>query len=463
MQIDKYTNAISDICDLLDGAGRLIDTVSFSTVGKKLIENFKFISASNYPDQELDIVSKVLKNSHKPLSAPKIALVGMTSAGKTSLLNALFGKDIAKVERTPDTTDCVLRVEFPTGLVLYDTPGIQGSDELGFENITRLFLGLQQDDEFKQISNVPFISKLGSEKVYLTPDEIRHDLAPDTILWMLDASQTPLHATKKALRNFYLELKQVFDGHIVVAGTHIDELKDLPEKERNKLIATWSTIFDNQMIPVSNKTGEGLADVVISIFRTLPENSSLVSLQQALLTERKLKRLSFAITEISNLLSSTVLLTGDKSDEIKASSLMIFSMIFSHYSVDEKTWDEYCGDVFKIAESVEKKGIEVNLQKRPPQGWWESFRSLLGENFYKTVEKYQKIGTSGLEELIPNIYELVFTLENDSLPLFSKETARQIVQSHKPSLEDSISKNDREKLAIQIGNILNFLFSAKKI
>ncbi|MYB94301.1 hypothetical protein F4054_10735 [Candidatus Poribacteria bacterium] len=75
-------------------------------------------------------------------SAPRIAIVGETSVGKTALVNALFGSQLAAVRLTADTTRAVLRVQFPSNLVIYDTPGIFGDEKL--ENITRSFIGLRQ-------------------------------------------------------------------------------------------------------------------------------------------------------------------------------------------------------------------------------------------------------------------------------------------------------------------------------
>ena len=44
-----------------------------------------------------------------------------------------------------DTTAAVLRVQFPSNLVIYDTTPDESLARLKLENITRLFIGLQQD------------------------------------------------------------------------------------------------------------------------------------------------------------------------------------------------------------------------------------------------------------------------------------------------------------------------------
>src|SRR5438876_1067479 len=52
------------------------------------------------------------------VTPPRIALVGETSSGKSSLVNALFGDAVNRVSRTPDTTDCIIEVRFSSGLVI---------------------------------------------------------------------------------------------------------------------------------------------------------------------------------------------------------------------------------------------------------------------------------------------------------------------------------------------------------
>ncbi|MDD4650970.1 MAG: TIR domain-containing protein [Methanothrix sp.] len=359
-------------------------------------------------------IPNIFKESHKSQSAPRIALVGTHGSGKTSLLNALFELDNLVILCNVDMTDCVIRVEFPGGLVLYETPAIQGENDC--ENITRMFLGLKQDDEFRQISKVPIISKLGSKRKELSSKDITNDSTLDIILFVFDVSYIPLRIQRKSLRAFYMELKQVFEGHIVVAGTHSDRLEDLTEREKDALITAWSAIFDNQMIPVSVNTGEGLDDLVASIFSTMPARLNSVSLQQALRTEHRLNRISFIIIEVSKLLSSIGLMTDDMPNEIETSSIMIFAMIFSYYSEYKNIWYKYK---------------------------------------FKT---YHKIGIAGLKELIPDIYELIYALENHNTPFLSHESVRQIIQSYESSLWKSIAKNESTKLALIIRDILIYLF-----
>ena len=120
---------------------------------------------SSPKQDESSVVSRALhrlKLGEAP--APRIAIVGETSVGKTALVNKLFGTELETSRITADTTQSVLRVQFPSNLVIYDTPGIFGKEKL--ENITRLFIGFEQGfGRTTRVTSVPFRPELGSDKV----------------------------------------------------------------------------------------------------------------------------------------------------------------------------------------------------------------------------------------------------------------------------------------------------------
>lgn len=134
-----YMELIKNIRDVLNLVDKSELIENFIDLSRRVWEHFHKDYNSGYSDENPDVIAKALHRMNTG-SAPRIALVGMTSAGKSSLINALFGKPISEVRRTADTTNCVLAAEFPSGLLIYDTPGLAGDQDFGYENITRLFL-----------------------------------------------------------------------------------------------------------------------------------------------------------------------------------------------------------------------------------------------------------------------------------------------------------------------------------
>jgi GTP-binding protein EngB required for normal cell division len=422
-------------------------------------ELWKLITTS--PDlksesNDATIASKVLHRMQHG-NPPRIALVGMTTAGKTSLVNTLFGQQLADVSITPDTTKSVFRVEFPSGLVIYDTPGVFGKGNL--ENITRLFLHLQQDSEFPLASHVPYrFDTMHQTVVELGPALLKKQAPIDLVLWVVDASRTPLRSDRIQMKAFALELEKAYSGRLVVVGTHLDTLKKSSEEDQKKMLEIWSAITRGQMIPVSSITGEGLPELVLGLFRALSDNVSLAKMQDALVAARKLDRRSFVIAEISNLLADMILLDGSHRDEIKVASIVIFAIICSHYSVDEQTWLKFNGDAFRLGEAAQHTGEYTTSQRRQPRGFWEWLTSLFGATFSYTVVQYRKIGVDGLKGFLPDIYRMIYQFEAPVTPPLSSDQVRQRIRPAEGELEPLIRLESRKELATKIGQLLESFF-----
>lgn len=425
-------------------------------VGQFIMDFFRNSPHYAYDVDSATIVSKTLHRMKEGI-APRIALSGITSSGKSTLMNALFGTSITETKRTRDTTNCVLKAEFPSGLVIYDTPGILSDEQL--ENITRAFLELDQLEKPK-VDQIPFQRSPSSAVEHIPIDKIREEAPFDIVLFVVNASSVPGRGDRRDLRLFFFELEKKFPGRVIIVGTHIDELTESDEKE--KILEDWTDVFEGQMLPVSSIKGDGLDELVLLLFRNISGDVSLTKLQESLNTVRKLDRISFVLTEASGLLAEISLLKGNQAEDINISSLMLFAIICNHYSADEETWLKYNGDAIKIGEEVKKAGITTESQKRSPKGFWEKLRSLFGKNFFKEVVEYRKLGVRGIAELLPKIYWLIYDFENttDKTASLSNTAISQKVYSS-TSLESLIEKGDAKEIANEIERLLRDVLELK--
>ena len=391
-------------------------------------------------------------------SAPRIAIVGETSVGKTALVNALFGSQLAAVKLTTDTTRAVLRIQFPSNLVIYDTPGIFGDEKL--ENITRSFIGLRQlYNPASRVRSVPFQTDPNADEIIqLSGKDIRKEVPIDIVLWTVDVSRPLNNIMQDALDLFFTQLDKKFGKHLVVAGTHLDVLQEVSDEEAKEQLRVWNEISNNQIIPLSSTEGEGLTDLVKELFKRLPGNTSLSKLQQSLNQAAKINRCAFVVAEMSHPLAMIMLMSGDNPEEIEIHVTILITLLCSHYSVDEETWKELHGDSIAIAHQVQQtSGVESIVVERDPIGVWETIRSWFGSTFYGTGERYRMLGVQGLSELLPIFYELIYEFEDfDHRPL-THESISRVVQSQQTDLEPLVRLEDSEKLALCINDLLKSL------
>ena len=391
-------------------------------------------------------------------SAPQIAVVGETSVGKTALVNSLFGTQLAEERLTADTTKSVLRAQFPSNLVIYDTPGIFGDEKL--ENITRLFIGLEQVfEKAKRVKDVPFQRSPNSEEIIeLSGKGIRKEAPIDLVLWTVNVASTLNRATRRDSHSFFSVLDKKFGKHLVVAGTHLDVLKKEPVEVAEEQLRAWNDISNNQIIPLSPIIGEGLTDLATELFKRLPGNASLSKLQQSLNQVAKIDRRSFVVTEMSRPLAMIMLMSGNDPQEIEIHVIILITILCSHYSVDEETWKDLHGDGLEIARRVRQtSGVERSTVERDPSGVWENIKSWFGETFYGTRETYHRLGVQGLSELLPIFYELIHEFEGSNTPPLTRESISQKILAQEKDLNSLVRTENTEKLALRINDLLKSL------
>lgn len=94
-------------------------------------------------------MSKMLEHIKKEKPIMNILLMGATGVGKSSLINALFGEEIAKAGvGKPITQHLEKYVDEEKGLILWDTKGIEGKDY----HDTMQSIKKEMEDSFKTLS-----------------------------------------------------------------------------------------------------------------------------------------------------------------------------------------------------------------------------------------------------------------------------------------------------------------------
>ncbi len=183
---------------------------------------------------DISNAEKMTSVSEEPL---RILVLGRANAGKSSLINALFGKLTTESHVAPDTTQAltpfVLLREGLTQALVFDSPGCDS-------------------EHFDQ------------KKIELTA------LNADLILWVSPANRPDRHAERQcldALRAFFaVHIDRRFPP-MLIAASHIDQLRP---------VRSWQPPYD-LINPMNAKAGNIRAavlaiatDLVVSIDRVIP-------------------------------------------------------------------------------------------------------------------------------------------------------------------------------------------------
>ncbi len=182
---------------------------------------------------------------------PQVALVGRSNVGKSSLINALAGRTIARTSAAAGKTRLVnvYRVALegfaPEQLYLIDLPGYGyargGSTSAeAFEVLTSTYFACPTWDEAPQRGQ-----PLGPSAAIQVVDARHPGLAPDCQAWAwLTGQQRP----------------------VVVVASKVDKLS---RAERERALRKWHAALMVPILPVSAATGEGLNELWQAISRLL--------------------------------------------------------------------------------------------------------------------------------------------------------------------------------------------------
>ena len=189
--------------------------------------------------QSAEFITTVGLDGSLPVAhLPQIALIGRSNVGKSTLINALAHRKIARAGGAPGTTRLlnVYRIQLASHrgeLLLIDLPGYGyarggSAANRGFDRLTQRFFHPDRHE---------------------TPDRPGHTGPAGTIL-LVDARHPGLESDRDALA-WLNEL----DLPLVVAATKADRLK--PSARRAALRA-HETALGRTVLPISAKLGDGL-------------------------------------------------------------------------------------------------------------------------------------------------------------------------------------------------------------
>ena len=189
--------------------------------------------------QTAEFVTTVGLDSRLPVAhLPQIALVGRSNVGKSTLINALARRKIARAGGAPGTTRLLnvyrLQLAGRRGtLLLIDLPGYGyarggSAADRGFDHLTQRFFHPDRHE---------------------TPDRPGHS-GPSGAILLVDARHPGLESDRDALAWL-----SALDVPLVVAATKIDRLK--PSARRAALRA-HATALGRTVLPISAKLGDGL-------------------------------------------------------------------------------------------------------------------------------------------------------------------------------------------------------------
>jgi GTP-binding protein len=163
---------------------------------------------------------------------PEVAVLGRSNVGKSSLLNALFGRPLARVSRTPGRTAQVNVFRLP-GLYLLDLPGygyarVSAAEHRRYDRLVRNLV------------------------------ERRRSLAG--VLWLLDLRHDP-----SAGDLTYGERLATSGVPVLVAATKADKLPYARRQSRLRALRARLALPDEQVQLTSSLSGLGIAELGASL------------------------------------------------------------------------------------------------------------------------------------------------------------------------------------------------------
>lgn len=195
---------------------------------------------------------------------PQVALVGRSNVGKSTLINALTRRRIARTSAAPGKTRLInlYRVTFDQfapieRLHLVDLPGYgyaRGGEaaRAGFAALMEEYFGVGRHAASARATAL----ETGPDAVILIVDARHPGLPQDVAAWEWIQSETRSHRTT--------------DDAPLPGAVIASKIDKLSRAERARALEQWTQQLKVPVLPVSAVTGEGLDDLWTLIVRLLP-------------------------------------------------------------------------------------------------------------------------------------------------------------------------------------------------
>ena len=163
---------------------------------------------------------------------PEVAFIGRSNVGKSSLLNSLVGRTIARVSGTPGKTTLLNAYRLPS-FYLVDLPGY----------------GFARAGKSARSAYRALVTRYLRERPTLAG-----------VVWLLDIRHPP----SKDDREFQ-ELLVESERPVLAVLTKADKLPRGQRAERARALARELELPDDQVQPTSTESGEGIAELAAAL------------------------------------------------------------------------------------------------------------------------------------------------------------------------------------------------------